>query len=94
MNAIEKLAREHDALLANYRRLLRVLHDVAAGAIHPSRLHADLQSDAWSVAANLAVPAGPALTLDALRRASAEAEAAEAAEAERAAADDNGTHVE
>lgn len=49
MKAIEKLSNEHDALLANYDALLKLLHEVAAGKIHRSQLSVDLQARGWAV---------------------------------------------
>lgn len=65
MRAIEKLAVEHDALLASYRGLLAA---VARG----ERVEADLQADSWRVLPALPPAAvgecrGMAVTMEQLR---------------------------
>ena len=49
MNAITKLAAEHDLLSTNYDKLLAVLHQVQVGKIVPGQLAVDLQARTWEV---------------------------------------------
>lgn len=75
MNALTKLAAEHDGLLLSYDALLLVLSRVASGEVAADRIGVDLQARTWEVRPQGDPPAGArGLTMEDLRRMAEEVE--------------------